>query len=438
MVQLQVIMAKVCKFGGTSMADAGQVKKAADIIMQDGERKAIVVSAPGKRYKNDAKITDMLIELAKTKDSTLYKSVMGRYKEIYQGDISDVANILKDRLYQDLPEGAYLDSIKAFGEEAMARIFAKIIGAQYVDPIGMINVTDDFGKAKVLQDSYHDIRIKLLNRNGVFVVPGFYGYTKTAQIATFGRGGSDLTGAILAAALNAEVYENFTDVDGMYAADPKIVENPKTIDEITYREARELAYTGASVLQRDCMLPVMEKSIPINIRNTNNLSHKGTMVVPQRSKSGNIVTGISQKSGFCMFNFYKAGMNEEKGAVYSLLGIFADSSISFEHAATSVDSFKIAVHQGEIKNINLDELCSKISEKTGVNARYEPNKSILCIVGEGMEYAPGISGRVDTALGKANVNIEFESQASEVNIVRGIKAEDASKAVKTVYKEFFS
>ncbi|NLV62976.1 MAG: aspartate kinase, partial [Clostridiaceae bacterium] len=338
----------VCKFGGTSMANAEQIKKACEIVTSNTERRLVVVSAPGKENDEDSKVTDMLITLADKflKTGECEKELMAvveRYRKIAEGlglrneIIKDIENNLRTRIslgYDNREK--FIDRMKAAGEDNCARLVAKYLRsigyeAKYINPkdAGFI-LSDEYGNARVLPQSMKNLS-KLKENRGIMVFPGFFGYSHSGDVVTFSRGGSDITGSILAAALEADVYENFTDVDCVFAASPKLVKNPKAIPVLTYKEMRELAYAGFSVLHEEALEPVYKKGIPVNIRNTNNPQAKGTMIVPKKDTMNGPVTGIAGAGGFITINIHKYMMNREIGFGRKVLRILEEESVPFEH-----------------------------------------------------------------------------------------------------------
>lgn len=351
---------KVCKFGGSSMANSEQIKKVCSIITSDPDRKVIVVSAPGKRFDDDTKVTDMLIDCAEkyltNKDySDALDRITGRYAEIARdlglnnNIIDDIENNLKTRLSMHYNSQAkFMDRMKAAGEDNAARLIASYlqslgVKATYLNPkdAGLF-LSDEYGNARVLPQSYKNLaRIKSMD--GIIVFPGFFGYSLSGEVVTFPRGGSDITGSILAAALEVEVYENFTDVDSVFVASPKIVKNPKPIKTLTYREMRELAYAGFSVLQEETLEPVFQRGIPVNIRNTNNPSSSGTMITPTRDNIEYPVAGIAGDTGFCSININKYMMNREIGFGRKVLQILEEEFVPFEHMPSGIDDISIII-----------------------------------------------------------------------------------------------
>ena len=447
---------KVAKFGGTSMATAEQVKKVCDIVLADSERRLVVVSAPGKRFKEDIKVTDLLINLAEkflatgSADEEL-KAVVERYAEIAGGlslteDIVKVIEQdLRDRLKVSTDnKGKFMDCMKAAGEDNSARVTAeylrsKGIEAYYINPkdAGLL-LSDEFGNARVLPVAYDNLKA-LKDRSGIMIFPGFFGYSPDGDVVTFSRGGSDITGSILAAAVEASVYENFTDVDSVFVANPNIVQNPVGISKITYREMRELSYAGFSVLHEETLEPVYRKGIPVNIKNTNNPSAPGTFIVTSREKSNGPVVGIAGDAGFCSIYVRKYLMNREIGFGRKLLEILEDEGLSYEHTPSGIDEMSIILREKEFTPEVEARVAKRIKEELKVeDISVARNRALVMVVGEGMIHTLGIAVRATGAIARAGVNIEMINQgSSEVSMMFGVLAEDNVKAVRALYDEFF-
>lgn len=448
---------KVAKFGGTSLANAEQIKKVCDIVVSDPDRRLVVVSAPGKRYKDDIKVTDLLIALAEKciKEGSAeaeLNAVIDRYAEIAKElNLSDeivrvISEDLKNRVSLDKSnQGMFMDTLKAAGEDNSAKVVAaylksKGIDAEYINPkdAGLL-LSDEFGNARVLPESYGNLE-KLRDRSGIMIFPGFFGYSKKGDVVTFPRGGSDITGSILAAAIKADLYENFTDVDSVFAANPNIVDNPKPIPVFTYREMRELSYSGFSVLHEETLEPVYRMGIPVCIKNTNNPKAPGTLIAPNRELKDNLVVGIASGTGFCTIYVSKYMMNREVGFGRKLLGILEQEGLSYEHTPSGIDNISIIVEEKQLNKVNEEHLISRIKDELNVDhITIEKGLSLVMIVGEGMLRTVGVSARATNALAKAGVNIEMINQgSSEVSMMFGIKAVDNVKAVKALYDEFFN
>lgn len=447
---------KVCKFGGSSLANAEQIRKVCDILLSDSDRRVIVVSAPGKRSREDIKVTDLLIALANARISG-YRgdeertAVLSRFSTIAEdlGIHDEVMPLITadlDRLLSKDTSNSmkYMDGLKAAGEDNCARLVAAYFNsigrsATYTDPrtAGML-ISEEYGNAQVLPESYTRLA-ELKKQAGIIVFPGFFGYTRTGEVATFSRGGSDITGSILSAALDATVYENWTDVDSVYAVNPALVKSPHAVSEITYDEMRELAYAGFTVLHEEALFPAYIKGIPVNIRNTNNPQARGTMIVKHRVNFDGVVTGIAGAKGFCTLNMSKYLMNREVGFALKVLQILADEKIPFEHMPSGIDSLSIVLRQ-DVFTIDKERIVSKrLVEEVGVEKLFvDRNLAIVMIVGEAMARTVGVTARAANALSKAGVNLEIINQgASEISVMFGVREEYCNYAVKELYKEFF-
>lgn len=448
---------KVAKFGGSSLANASQIKKVVDIVLSDKDRRIVVVSAPGKRVKEDTKVTDLLIALADAilagKDGNHeLKIILERFKSII--DDLGLSNSLLEEIDKDIKKRIsedrsiaikFTDGVKALGEDINAKVVASYINslgveAKYVNPkdAGLL-LSEEFGNAAVLDVSYKNLA-KLKDESAIVVFPGFFGYTQNGDVVTFPRGGSDITGSILAKAVNAEVYENFTDVDGVLAASPSIVDNPKLIDEFTYREMRELSYGGFNVLHAEALQPVYEANIPVHILNTNNTASKGTKIVAKRDKLKNPVVGVSGESDFSCLYVSKYLMNREVGFGRKLLAIIEDEGIPYQHAPSGIDNISVIVRGSTLTKEKEKRIYERVRDELNVdNVFFDNELALVMLVGEGMQEVVGISARAMNAIEKANVNIEMLNQSiSEASIMIGVKEKDLNKAINAVYKAFFT
>lgn len=415
----------------------------------------MVVSAPGKRSSADFKITDMLISLANEKISGMsgkkvLDNILKRFSDIAQElNIDDIIPSLKEYLLMivnaDITnKDRYIDSVKSLGEDFSARIVATYLNsigskAVYCNPkvVGLY-LGLNYGKAIVLPESYDNLS-SLKDLDEICVFPGFYGYSKSGEIITFSRGGSDITGSILSAAVGAEVYENWTDVDSVYAVNPSLVEKPFPIREITYDEMRELAYAGFSVLHEEALYPAFRKGIPVHIRNTNNPSSYGTRIVAKRAVYESLVTGIAGESGFCTLNLKKYLMNREIGFIVKVLQILADECLSVEHIPSGIDSISIIMRSIDFTADKERRVVERISLELQIDEiSVDRNLAIVMIVGEAMAHTVGTTARAALALSKAGINLEIINQgSSEISVMFGIKEEYCSYAVRELYKEFF-
>ncbi|CCG57729.1 aspartate kinase [Brachyspira pilosicoli WesB] len=448
---------KVAKFGGSSLANASQIKKVVDIVLSDKDRRIVVVSAPGKRVKEDTKVTDLLIALADAilagKDGNHeLKIILERFKSIIDdlglsnSLLEEIDRDIKKRISEDRSIATkFTDGVKALGEDINAKVVASYINslgveAKYVNPkdAGLL-LSEEFGNAAVLGVSYKNLA-KLKDESAIVVFPGFFGYTQKGDVVTFPRGGSDITGSILAKAVNAEVYENFTDVDGVLAASPSIVDNPKLIDEFTYREMRELSYGGFNVLHAEALQPVYEANIPVHILNTNNTASKGTKIVAKRDKLKNPVVGVSGESDFSCLYVSKYLMNREVGFGRKLLAIIEDEGIPYQHAPSGIDNISVIVRGSTLTKEKEKRIYERVRDELNVdNVFFDNELALVMLVGEGMQEVVGISARAMNAIEKANVNIEMLNQSiSEASIMIGVKEKDLNKAINAVYKAFFT
>jgi len=438
------------------VADAAQILKVCSIIKMDAGRRIVVVSAPGKRRPDDTKVTDMLIACAearlagKSAEADL-KAIVERYADIQraagvgEGIIKEIEDDLRRRLASESSHrGRFLDLLKAAGEDNSAKLVAEIfrhngVDAHYVNPqhAGML-LSDDFGNAMVLEESYGRLGA-LKNAPGISIFPGFFGYTKAGDVATFSRGGSDITGAILAAAVKADLYENFTDVDSVFSADPRIVKNAAAIELLTYREMRELAYAGFGVFHDEAIVPAIKANIPICIRNTNRPDAPGTRIVPRREYKSGAVVGIASSDGFCAVYVDKYLMNREIGFGRRLLQILEDEGLSYEHAPSGIDNVSVVFREKDFTKEKEERMLARIRSELGAdNIDLDRGLALVMIVGEGMHYSVGVTARASSALASAGVNIEMLNQgSSEISMMFGVKAMDRKKAVQALYEEFF-
>ena len=432
---------KVAKFGGSSVADALQIGKIKRIIENDSDIKYVVVSAPGKRFKDDSKITDLLY-LCKTHIDhkipyeQIFQVIHDRFisMEVDLGVNVNIADDLKE-IKNEIENGASADYIASRGEYLNAKLIAAYLGFAFVDAKNIIRFSD---KGKILEDVTNDSINRVLTESGPAVIPGFYGEKLDGTIKTFSRGGSDITGAIISRAVGAEVYENWTDVSGFMVADPRIVENPKSIDIITYRELRELSYMGASVLHESAIFPVRKEGIPINIRNTNAPEDKGTMIVETTcNRPDCIITGVAGKKGFVSISIDKDMMNSEIGFGRKVLQVFEDNGISFEHMPSGIDTMTVFVHQDEFVEKEQKVLAELHRAVSPDSIDLESDLALIAVVGRGMKNNSGIAANIFSALAKAKINIKMIDQgSSELNIIIGVRNRYFEDAIKTIYGVF--
>ncbi len=446
---------KVAKFGGSSLADGGQIRKVCEIVMADTTRRVVVVSAPGKRHSDDVKVTDMLIAcgeavLAGESAVDALAEIVTRFRLI-QEELSLPLTILDEvrgRLDAAVSmdkghPGKFMDNMKAQGEDCSACVVAEAlramgVDASYVNPgdAGMV-LSDNFGEAELLEESY-DKLADLRDRGGVVVFPGFFGHTRDGDVATFPRGGSDITGAILARAVGAEAYENFTDVDCVLAADPRVVADACPINELTFDEMRELAYAGFSVLHAEALYPVVVEGIPVNIRNTNRPELPGTWVRATREHHVGRVLGVASASGFCAINMSKYLMNREIGFGRRLLEIVEDEGLNYEHMPSGIDTVSLIIKDAGFS----PEVESRVSERIRAELKVDRvdvkrGLALVMIVGEGMHAAIGVAQHATQALAEAEVNIEMLNQgSSEISMMFGVQHMDQERAVKALYDMF--
>ena len=433
---------KVVKFGGSSLADAKQFKKVAEIILDDPTRRFVVASAPGKRYVEDIKVTDMLYKCYEmASEGQNFDEQFQMIKDRYNNIIMDLG-IEDFSLEEDFEiiKGAFShmagrDYAASRGEFLNSKVLAKYLGFDFIDAAKYI-FFDDMGQFD--WDKTAEKLIPKLAATEKAVVPGFYGSMPNGTIKTFSRGGSDVTGSIIARAAEAKLYENWTDVSGFLVTDPRIVENPAVIETITYRELRELSYMGATVLHEDAIFPVRKEGIPINIRNTNRPEDKGTFIVESTCRKPKyVITGIAGKKGFCSINIEKSMMNSEVGFGRKVLQVFEDQGISFEHVPSGIDTMTIYVHQDEFEEKEQQVIAGIHRAVQPDFVEMESDLALIAVVGRGMKSTRGTAGRIFSALAHANVNVKMIDQgSSELNIIIGVENRDFETAVKAIYDIF--
>ena len=436
-------MLKVTKFGGSSMADAGQYRKIRDIVLSDKERRVVIVSAAGKRFSADHKITDLLYlchaHIQYGVDcSQIFEMITTRYLQIrdelnLKVDLETEFAALKERLDH---KAVSQDELASRGEYFSAKLMAAYLGFQFVDAALWIQFRLD-GTVDT-EASYKALR-RLVRGNGV-VIPGFYGVMPDGRIHTFSRGGSDITGALAAAALDADVYENWTDVSGILMADPRIVDDPQPIPEVTYDELRELSYSGAQVLHEDAIFPVREKNIPLNIRNTNAPEEPGTMIqenFDSEPDSLRPITGITGKKDFSIVSMSKRGMGNEVGVLRSMLSVFERHGISVDFTPNGIDNVSVVVPTEAVAP-HLYTLLAEIQQEVKPDSlKVHDQIAVVAAVGRRMAYRPGISGRIFAALGEAGINIRMINQGpDELNIIFGVDNRDFQEAIRVLYNSF--
>ncbi|HEC2155459.1 TPA: aspartate kinase [Staphylococcus delphini] len=447
---------KVSKFGGSSVASAEQIKKVLNIVNSDSERRIIIVSAPGKRYSDDVKTTDLLIRLYEKVINQLdythkKQEILNRFKDIIdelplETDIlTEIDRTLESHIatLKDTPE-RLLDALKSSGENFNAQIIAAYNNEQGVPTIYLspqeagIIVTDDPGNAQILESSCDKIK-EIRNTDQKIIIPGFFGYSETEHIVTFPRGGSDITGAIVARGVKADLYENFTDVSGIFRANPTVIKHPEVIHEITYREMRELSYAGFGVFHDEALQPLYRYRIPVVIKNTNRPSDKGTYIVHDREiNHDKVVSGISCDKGFTSINIKKYLMNRQVGFTVKVLEILAKYNISFDHMPSGIDNISIIMRSNQLAGKE-QKVLEEIRHYCQIDElNVEHDLAILMIVGEGMSSTVGTANKITDALAQANINLKMINQgSSEISMMFGISTKDAEAAVKACYEHCY-
>lgn len=432
---------KVVKFGGSSLANAEQFEKVGNIVRADKDRRFVVPSAPGKRNSKDTKVTDMLYECyglaeADSDFGGVFQAIKERYQEIIDGLSLELSLEKEFQVIEEhFREKAGSDYAASRGEYLNGIIMAHYLGYEFIDAAEVIRFSEN---GEFDAETTNRILEKRLDRTSYAVIPGFYGAKKDGQVKTFSRGGSDVTGSIIARAVQADAYENWTDVSGFLIADPRIIYKPERIEMITYKELRELSYMGASVLHEDAIFPVRKEGIPINIRNTNMPEDEGTWIVGSTcQKSKYTITGIAGKKGFCSVILEKDMMNAEIGFGRKVLQAFEDNDISFEHMPSGIDTMTILVHQDEFVHKE-QSVVSAIHRLAGPDhIEIEADLALIAVVGRSMKSSRGTAGRIFSALAHANVNVKMIDQgSSELNIIIGVKNEDFEVAIKAIYDIF--
>lgn len=434
-------MIKVAKFGGSSCASAEQFQKVKEIVLSDRSRHYIIVSAPGKRASGDTKVTDLLYRLYDAvSDPAHFQEVLetieARYQEIIDGlGLSFSLSDDFEKIAADLRSGVDRDYAASRGEYLNAKLMAAYLGFRFVDSADCFFFNED--RSCNFEKTEEGIRAALKDVDYA-VFPGFYGANAEGRVVTFSRGGSDVTGSLIAAAEHVDLYENWTDVSGFLLADPRIVRNPEVIDYITYRELRELSYMGAGVLHEDAIFPVRREGIPIQIKNTNRPEDHGTMIVQNTLKKPRfIITGVSGKKDFCAITIEKAMMNAEIGFARKVLTVLEDNHISFEHIPSGIDTMTIVIHQEELEHCE-QKILNGIQRSVNPDLiELESDIALIAVVGRGMKSSRGVAGRVFSALAHEYINIKMIDQgSSEYNIIIGVRNEDFEKAICAIYNMF--
>ena len=435
---------RVTKFGGTSLASAQQFRKVREIILAHPDRRYVVASAPGKRFSDDIKVTDLLNESYRLASSgedyhPVLQKIQNRFSdilmelEIMDFPIADEMDIIANHMETE-PNKDYLASR---GEYLNSKIMARYLGFTFIDPAGLILFDDNGNLDSAATRTNLSNRLKETDHA---VIAGFYGSCYDGIVKTFSRGGSDITGSLVAMSVNADIYENWTDVSGMLAADPRIVHDPVPIDYISYQELRELSYMGASVLHEDAVFPVRESGIPINIRNTNQPEDPGTMIMAKLKPdlSRNTVTGIAGKKGFSIIQIEKALMNNEIGFVARLLSILARYEISFDHVPTGIDTVSVVVDTDSLQPVKREVIHEIFTELEPDTLFVENGLSLIAVVGLGMIRTKGVAARTLKAISDAGINIRMLDQgSSELNIILGVNDDDYEHAIRSIYNELW-
>jgi aspartate kinase len=432
-------MTIACKFGGTSLADAAQFRKVASIIKADANRRAVVVSAPGKRHKQDPKVTDILLSIHEmvSRDMDPGPSLAllrGRFLEIESdlGVNAGMASLLDD-FEKTVRAGADRDWIASRGEHFSARIMAAYLGGTFVEAEGTVFLTSN---GLIDERTWKDLPPHLSSK-GYLVLPGFYGTGPQGKVKTFSRGGSDISGAILARAISASLYENWTDVSGLLMTDPRIVPGALPIERVTYRELRELAYSGANVFHEEAILPCKQVGIPIRIANTNDPAAPGTLIVPENQAADRPIAGVAGRNGFCLLQIEKTLMNKERGFGRRVLGILETKGISYELSPSGIDSMCVVIEQKDfepVEEVVLQEIRNSCEPEA---IHVERNLALIATVGHGMSRRIGVSSRLFSALANAGVNVRIIDQgASEISIIVGVDAADLGKGLRAIYDAF--
>lgn len=433
-------MKKVVKFGGSSLASAEQFKKVGAIIRADGTRRYVVPSAPGKRFSEDTKVTDLLYACYRAADQTKFQAVLAeiksRYQEIIDGlgltlSLEEDFGVIEENFKNQIGE----EYAASRGEYLNGKVMAAYLEYEFVDPAEMIRFD---GNGQFDAEITELLVQKRLKNVDTAVVPGFYGAKENGEIKTFSRGGSDVTGSIIAGALDVDLYENWTDVSGVMVTDPRIIKDPKVIDTITYRELRELSYMGATVLHEDAIFPVRKAGIPINIKNTNVPDNPGTMIVEDTCKKPPYtITGIAGKRGFCSLFIEKSMMNSEIGFGRKVLQVLEEQGISFEHVPSGIDTMTVFIHQDEFTEKEQQVISGVHKAVKPDYMELESDLALIAVVGRGMKSNRGTAARIFAALAHANVNVKMIDQgSSELNVIVGVCDEDFEPAIRAIYDIF--
>ena len=452
-------MSKLVKFGGSSLANSEQYAKVINIISEDEQRKVVVVSAPGKRFDDDVKITDLLIQYAtqvinKDDYQATLDEIISRYAEIAnayevdEGEFSGIKDTFTNLAKNNYKNDEYLmAAFKANGERMNAKLMAAVLNsrgmkARFVDPKEAGIVLDDINPnaANLLDETYTNLGNFEYSDDEKLVFPGFFGYTKEGNIATFARGGSDITGSIVATGLHIDVYENFTDVSSIYAINPHLVDNPYPITKMSYREMRELAYAGFSVFNDEAIIPAIKGHVTINVKNTNRPNDKGTLIVPEDEVNhSHVITGISADDRFSALYLHSYLLNKQIGGTLTILSIFKKYGISYEHMPSGIDDLTIIFDRNQASDDTIHALCKEISEAIHPDKlEWIHNYALIMVVGENMAVSVGSISQIIKPLAEKKIPINMINQgASKIAIMIGIDQEYTDEAVVSIYNQFF-
>ncbi|MBU1078800.1 MAG: aspartate kinase [Spirochaetes bacterium] len=447
---------KVCKFSGNVLTSTEELKHLKKILNSDKKRKILVIAAPGKTETQD-NMTDTLIECAqyfiknKKLPETLIQQIEKRFNEIYNTTKVSKKSITKCiddltgriRSYKGKNE-KYLDTVKSAGEEYNARLISEYlqtegVKCQYIDPKEAgIQVTPDFGDADIIEDSYDKLKL-LRDRDSIIIIPGFFGYTKKGHIATFSRGGNDLTGSILSHAVDASVYENFIDYDGLTVVNPALVPKASLIREITYQELRELTYAGFKTFHEELLYPVMKKGIPMHLINFHDPSKPGTMIVTERDTKKASIIGIAYEKGFCTINIEKYMMNQEKGFARKLFEIIEKNRLSFDHSPSGIDSMSVVLKQDQLPLDKIRQICKQMyNELKADNVYFDYNHALISIVGPGLKKDDSSIALILDSLTKEDIYVKMIIKGgSEISIILSLDQDLAEKAIQLIYSKLF-
>ena len=438
---------KVCKFGGTSMADGNVICSAAKIVRSDADRRYVVVSAPGKRFSGDIKVTDLLYKCSdevEAGDIAAFRETFAKIRnrflniEVETGKTIGLEASLS-KTEEEILNGAGRDYCASRGEYFAAQVMAAVLDVPFVDATEFVRFNKDGG----LSEETFELGAAVLSKYEKAVIPGFYGLGADGKVKTFSRGGGDISGAIVARSVMADLYENWTDVSGFYACDPRIVNSPKCMEELSYQELRELSYMGANVLHSESIFPVRSAGIPIRICNTFRPEDAGTYIVKtakRKLRDSGAVTGIAGKRGFTSITVEKSMMNAEIGFVEKVLGVIGRHRISFEHMPSGIDSFSLVIDNEFLKGVSLDVIVKEIHEAVNPDrVSVHEDIALVATVGHGMAHSIGTSARLFKALSEAGININMIAQdPNELNIVVGVQGEDCATCIQAIYNEFFN